>query len=107
MSHVHFPVSCYKRPSYFHSSFRDFYIIYDYLSKRDDTPGNSFPSSSSIAAPPPLETCVNFEDRSYFFNAASVSPPPATVTAWLFAIAFAIFFVPFSKLAHSKTPTGP
>jgi hypothetical protein len=42
---------------------------------RAATPGNTFPSSSSNDAPPPVEQCDTLSSASYFAQAVAVSPP--------------------------------
>src|SRR5918997_3603916 len=45
------------------------------------TPGRSRPSTSSRAAPPPVETCVMRSATPARFTAATESPPPTTDVA--------------------------
>src|SRR5205085_9659367 len=71
------------------------------------TPGSSFPSRSSSAAPPPVET---HETRSVRPNSASAraeSAPPTTEYPSACATASATAFVPSAKRGHSNTPIGP
>ena len=74
-------------------------------------PGNSLPSRNSKNAPPAVEIKEKDLNKLNLFNAATVSPPPATEKILSFfvlsAIIFAISFVPFSNKEFSKRPAGP
>merc|ERR1719369_272835 len=74
------------------------------------TPGNTFPSSSSRLAPPPVETWLTLSSVLYLAAHVAVSPPPMIVQP-PFSVnattASMIDFVPLAKLSNSKTPAGP
>ncbi len=58
-------------------------------------------------APPPVDTWVRRASRPNVRDAATVSPPPATVTAALAATASPTACVPAANSATSKRPIGP
>src|SRR5262249_53500435 len=75
------------------------------------TPGKGLPSSHSRKAPPAVETYVNRPVAPAALSAATVSPPPATVTIFPAAVssaaASATSTVLMSKGSSSKAPNGP
>ena len=70
-------------------------------------PGNNFPSKYSNEAPPPVEIWVILSATPAFSTAAAESPPPITVTAFIFANLLAIEFVPKANYSNSESPAGP
>ena len=70
-------------------------------------PGNSFPSRSSRAAPPPVEAQSTRSSSPSSVSARIESAPPTTVYPSASATASATAFVPSAKRGHSKTPIGP
>src|SRR6476469_3452007 len=78
-----------------------------FLSLNAATPGNSFPSSNSRDAPPPVEMNVILPTSPPCFTAVTESPPPTIVVAPDWAIASAIAIVPSPNSGISKTPIGP
>ena len=61
-----------------------------------------------MEAPPPVEMNVICSARPNLLTAATLSPPPMTVSASaLAATASATAFVPASNAAISNTPMGP
>src|SRR5256714_3520636 len=95
LHHVHLPIG------------GDDFLTHYFLSVNAARPGNSFPSSSSREAPPPVEMKVILSARPACFTAVTESPPPMTVVAPDFASASAIAIVPSAKSGISKMPTGP
>ena len=71
------------------------------------TPGSVRPSRNSIDAPPPVLTWVRRPSRPKARTAATVSPPPATVTAALAATASPTALVPAANSGTSNRPMGP
>src|SRR6184192_1333889 len=95
LSHVHLPIG------------GDDFLAHYFLFVNAARPGNSFPSSSSREAPPPVEMNVILSARPACFTAVTESPPPMMVVAPDWASASAIAMVPSAKSGISKMPTGP
>ena len=87
-------------------SHRELRPIY-YLFSKHSIPGSSFPSKYSSVAPPPVEICVILSENPPFSTAATESPPPTIVIAFISDRTFAIAFVPFANFSNSNTPNGP
>ena len=75
---------------------------------RYSTPGNTFPSSNSNDAPPPVDTWLNYAaDPFYEPINETVSPPPAIVVAPFLVyliIASSIDIDPRLKGSNSNAP---
>src|SRR6476660_1601181 len=71
------------------------------------TPGSGLPSSSSSAAPPPVEAHETWSVRPSSFSARIESAPPTTENPSAPATASATALVPAAKRGHSNTPMGP
>src|SRR4029077_13353987 len=95
LHHVHLPIG------------GDDFLAHYFWSVNAARPGNSFPSSSSREAPPPVEMNVILSARPACFTAVTESPPPMMVVAPDWASASAIAMVPSAKSGISKMPTGP
>ena len=77
-----------------------------YLSSSATTPGSSFPSRNSRAAPPPVEIWVSWSATPACFTAATESPPPTTVMPLTWLSSRAMASVPRKGL-HFKNTHGP
>src|SRR5436189_6142804 len=95
LHHVHLPIG------------GDDFLAHYFLFVNAARPGNSFPSSSSSEAPPPVEMNAILSARPACFTAVTESPPPMMVVAPDWASASAIAAVPSAKSGISKMPTGP
>ena len=73
-------------------------------------PGRSLPSRSSKLAPLPVLTWLTLSSVFHLTQQVAVSPPPLMVM-WLLEVAFTTSsmraLVPWAKVSHSNTPTGP
>mmetsp|Transcript_12084 Transcript_12084/g.36005 ORF Transcript_12084/g.36005 Transcript_12084/m.36005 type:complete len:257 (-) Transcript_12084:1665-2435(-) len=79
-------------------------------SESASTPGSSFPSRSSSAAPPPVLTWVSLCSTPNLVAHVAVSPPPMTVVepaAVASTAASMSALEPPAKRSNSKTPMGP
>src|SRR5207244_12261555 len=70
------------------------------------TPGNSFPSSNSSDAPPPVEMNVILSATPACLTAVTESPPPIIVVAFDRACGRAIAKVLLAKAGIAKRPSG-
>src|SRR5260370_3442464 len=85
----------------------DDFLAHYVLAVNAARPGNSFSSSSSREAPPPVEMNVILSARPACFTAVTESPPPMMGVAPDWASASAIAMAPSAKSGISKMPPCP